>query len=80
MRRQLMMLTIDVDADQIWAARQMLRWSQGELAERPGVSRVTLANIEAGKIAPQIRTLRRIIDALEGAGIAFDAGGVRKAT
>ncbi len=38
--------------------------SQMELAERSGVSRATIADLEAGKRGSQPRTLRKLADAL----------------
>lgn len=49
----------------------MLGISQEELAELSGVSRVPLANFEAGKSKPYARTLHAIKDALESAGVHF---------
>ena len=65
------MQTIDVTAGQIRAARHMLRWSQVQLAKASGISRVTIANLEIGKLHPRVDTLRAIVGALERAGITL---------
>ncbi len=44
--------------------RVALRMTQAELAQRAQVTQPHLAAIESGKVDPQIRTLRRIFDAL----------------
>jgi DNA-binding XRE family transcriptional regulator len=40
-------------------------WSQAELAQRAGVSRRTIVNIETGKRPPRLVTMRQIADALD---------------
>jgi transcriptional regulator with XRE-family HTH domain len=52
-------------------ARAILGWSQQELAARAEVARTTIAEYELGQIAPQARTLRDLIGALEAEGIEF---------
>lgn len=44
--------------------RKAQRYSQKELAELSGVSRVTIAHIEEGKVDPKIDTLIKIAIAL----------------
>nr|WP_244470472.1 helix-turn-helix transcriptional regulator [Microvirga vignae] len=53
------------------AARALLEWTQGQLAETASVSKKTLADFEAGKRTPYDRTLADIQKALEEAGIQF---------
>jgi len=55
------------------AARALLEWSRGDLAQRSGVSLATLADFEAGKRQPYDRTLDDIRAALEAAGVEFIA-------
>jgi transcriptional regulator with XRE-family HTH domain len=52
-------------------ARALLGWSQQDLAARAEVARTTIAGYELGQIAPQARTLRDLIAALEAAGVQF---------
>ncbi len=52
-------------------ARAILGWSQQDLAARAEVARTTVADYELGQIAPQARTLRDLVAALEGGGIEF---------
>lgn len=61
---------------QIRAARAMLGIPQSELAERSGISKTGLANIESGKADPKASTLTAIQRALEAAGIRFTEWGV----
>jgi transcriptional regulator with XRE-family HTH domain len=62
------------------AARALLNWSQGELAEASKVATKTIANFELGKRRPYDRTLDDLRSALEAAGVEFTNGdqpGVR---
>ena len=58
-------------AAQIRAARGLLRWTQGWLAARAGLSVVTLNMIESEQVAPRARTLDAIRRALEREGVRF---------
>jgi transcriptional regulator with XRE-family HTH domain len=57
------------------AARGLLRWTQERLAREAGVSLPTIANYEAEKTQPIPATLEMIRQALERAGIEFNADG-----
>jgi transcriptional regulator with XRE-family HTH domain len=46
-------------------------WSQQELAKRAQVARKTIADFELGQVTPYPRTLRDVVAALEGGGVAF---------
>ncbi|AMB46890.1 helix-turn-helix transcriptional regulator [Methylobacterium sp. AMS5] len=64
----------------IRAARALLDITQAELAERAGISKTGLANIERGASDPKASTLRALEQVLSGAGIEFlddDGPGVR---
>jgi transcriptional regulator with XRE-family HTH domain len=50
--------------DWIRILRNRLRMTQAELAQRAQVSQANLARIEAGKIDPQLSTLKRIYEGL----------------
>jgi transcriptional regulator with XRE-family HTH domain len=63
-------------AAQIRAARALLGWSQGYLAEGIGVSRPTVADIEGGKREPHPATLTVLMNELAAAGIDFTETGV----
>jgi transcriptional regulator with XRE-family HTH domain len=56
-------------ADQCRAARALLNWSQGQLADKSRVSRETITAFERGKAQPFDRTLDDLIEALHEAGI-----------
>ncbi len=58
------------------AARALLNWSQKDLAERAGVSDVSIINYETGKRTPQQNTLERIQQAFELAGVSFTKHGL----
>ncbi len=53
----------------------MLQMGQAELAEKAGISKTGLANIEIGKTDPRASTLAAIQAALEAAGVEFTNGG-----
>jgi transcriptional regulator with XRE-family HTH domain len=65
---------------QIRAARGLLNWTVRDLAEKAGVHRNTVTNIETEKYAGGANTLKAIRLALETAGVQFTNGkrpGVR---
>ncbi len=70
------MQTIIASGRQIRAARAAVGWSQTELADRAGVSRVTLSDIEGDKIDPRASTLRSIMVALERGGVELTPDGI----
>ncbi|MGC2409829.1 MAG: helix-turn-helix transcriptional regulator [Methyloceanibacter sp.] len=53
------------------AARGLLNWTVRDLAERAGVHRNTVSNIETGAYAGAPETLEAIRRALEKAGVEF---------
>lgn len=57
--------------DQCRAARALLNWSQGTLAEVAGVARATIAAFEAGKRSPIGNNLASIKGAFEDQGVDF---------
>jgi len=63
------------------AARALLRWTQGQLAQQATVARKTVADFELGNRSLHRRTRLDITVALEAAGIEFiwaaDGEGVR---
>lgn len=62
-----------MDAEQMRAARALLRWSQQELSERCGVSVPTIKRLEAmeGELTGHLNTIRAIETALGEAGVTF---------
>ena len=73
-----------LSTDQIRAARVMLRWTAQDLAVHSGVGITTIRRLEIGSAVPrvQLRTLLKLKEALEAAGIEFigspdDRPGVR---
>ncbi len=64
--------------DQIRAARALLNWSQGDLADRAGLSQTGVARIESGINMPNSSTLDKITSAFDDAGIEFLRNGVIK--
>jgi transcriptional regulator with XRE-family HTH domain len=59
---------------QVKAARSLLGWSQGDLAEASGVSEPTIARLEsaeAGDLGGRAETGAKICAALERGGIEF---------
>jgi predicted transcriptional regulator len=69
-----------MNADQIRAARALLRWSQGDLSERCKVSVPTIKRLEAmDELVGHQTTINAIKAAFEEAGIIFipeNGGGV----
>lgn len=70
----------NITAEQCRAARAFLDWGQPELAERSGLTVTTISSFEKGTgNAPSARTMRRIIQAFELAGIDFTStGGIER--
>jgi DNA-binding XRE family transcriptional regulator len=58
------------NTDQLRAARVLLGWDRATLAQRAGVSILTIKRIETGAGNPQESTLSKVADALQDAGIA----------
>lgn len=68
---------MSITSEQSRAARALLNWSQGKLAECAGVGPATLAEFESNKRTLISNDLAAIRTALEAAGVAFlDAGAV----
>jgi DNA-binding XRE family transcriptional regulator len=67
-----------LDAKQVRAARGLLDWTQETLAERSGVARATIKNVEGGNTLPRLETANALQRALEEAGVEFlPSSGVR---
>jgi transcriptional regulator with XRE-family HTH domain len=62
-----------VTTRQIKAARALLGWSQGDLAQRSGVSEPTVARLESveGALGGREDTGEKIRAAIEAAGVEF---------
>jgi predicted transcriptional regulator len=72
------MLTIRVTGASLKTARQRLGWSLQEAAARSAVNWLTIKKYEgAGEYLPPatVGTLNRLVDALEDAGVRFEADG-----
>lgn len=65
-------------AAQIRAARALLNWSQGELAERAGISKQSVNRIEGGSMDARFSTMHALADAFRSAGVEMgeDATGI----
>lgn len=61
---------------QIRAARSFAGWTQTQLANAAGVSTFTVSLLETQQRRPKQRTVKKIREALEAAGIGFIKGGV----
>jgi len=65
--------------EQIRAARALIGWSQGELADRSGLSQTGIARIENGTNHPNSSTVDKIIKAFDTHDIEFiGENGVKK--
>jgi transcriptional regulator with XRE-family HTH domain len=62
---------MSISTAQIRGARGLLNWSQGELAERTGLSLTSISQIEAGSTVPRKKNLDIIRGAFENSGIEF---------
>lgn len=70
------MTDLSLLAAQVRAARALLGWSQGYLADGVKVSRSTIADLESAKRTPHPTTLTVILNELTAAGIEFTDAGV----
>lgn len=59
---------------QVRAARELLGWTQDDLAAKAGVARSTLQGFEQGKMKPHHSTLEKIREACALRGIVFTNG------
>lgn len=67
--------------EQIRAARALVGWSQGDLAENAGLSQTGIARIENGTNHPNSTTISKICGAFDRADIEFiGESGVKKRT
>jgi len=63
---------------QIRAARSLLEWKAEDLAEKAGLTRVTVSKIESNDVQPHEKTIAAIMRAFDQNGIEFlDDEGVR---
>lgn len=64
-----------ISVRQMKAARALVAWSQGDLATASGVSEPTIARLESedGPIGGRVETGKKLIAALETAGVEFIA-------
>ncbi|WP_446720936.1 helix-turn-helix transcriptional regulator [Methylobacterium sp. 092160098-2] len=62
---------INIQPEQVRAARAMLGWSQDDLAARIGLSRRSLINYEHGIHSAKEETLKKIAATFREAGIEF---------
>jgi transcriptional regulator with XRE-family HTH domain len=68
---------LKVSIRQIKAARALLAWSQEQMAGNSGVSIPTVKRLESadGALGGRSDTVKKIIEALEAAGVEFTNGG-----
>lgn len=65
-------------AEQLRGARGVLDWNQQDLADKSGVSKSAIVNIEKEKAEPEASTLRKLKAALEREGIFVSDEGISK--
>ena len=72
---------MNISPDQIRAARALLDWNQGKLAEEARLSIDLVSKIEKGDSQGSVKSRQKIFDVLDKGGIEFlDNDGVRKKT
>lgn len=64
---------------QIRAARALLGWRQVDLADKSGVSKMTVRFIENGSVSPKVDTMDKIEAAFNAVGVEFRDGGATRA-
>lgn len=65
-------------AEQLRGARGVLDWNQQDLADKSGVSKSAIVNIEKEKAEPEASTFRKLKNALEREGIFISDEGITK--
>lgn len=65
-------------AEQLRGARGVLGWNQQELADKSGVSKSAIVNVEKAKAEPEVSTLRKLKNALEREGVFISDEGIIK--
>ena len=60
---------------QVAAARGLLGWTQGHLAEAADVGLQTIVRWESGDADPRRETVDRVVGAIEARGVEFLNGG-----
>jgi transcriptional regulator with XRE-family HTH domain len=63
-----------VSPRQISAARSILGWTMTELAKNAKLSITTVSDVERDEVQPTLKTLAKLRDTLEAAGIEFIMG------
>lgn len=61
----------EMNGKMLIAARNLLGWSQAELATRAKISRATLVSLETGSGDPRRSSLDRVVATLSDAGVEF---------
>jgi transcriptional regulator with XRE-family HTH domain len=75
MKKTEIRLKVHLPREQCRAARALLDWNQGELAEAAKVARQTVVDFERGARTPHRNNLEAIQGALEAAGVEFIEDG-----
>lgn len=67
-----------VTSEQVRAARALLDWSLADLSEKSGIGQQAISKFENGGTAPLAKTIQKLQEVLEDAGVEFLAtGGVQ---
>lgn len=54
------------------SARHALGWSQAQLSDRSGISRITIARLESGKYSPKVTTVQALLAAISQGGVELE--------
>lgn len=65
----------DLKPEHCRAARHLLGWSASDLAGNARVAVATVTRLEEGKGELKVTTLRKLVDALERAGVVWSRTG-----
>ena len=69
-------MNYDVNGSQLRAGRALLGWSAEDLARYSQVSKATILKYEIEGLSGHLRVIRRVLGAMDAAGITFEGRGV----
>jgi transcriptional regulator with XRE-family HTH domain len=73
-------MNYDVNGSQLRAGRVLLGWTIDDLARNSQVSKATILKYEGEGLSGHLRVIRRVLGAMDAAGITFEGRGVNLKT